>query len=132
MRLNNNKEEYGHKESWACGPKFPKLKLGNIDAYRDWGYAKDYVEGMWLMLQQENPQDYVLATGETHTVREFLHTSFSLFNLNWEDFVEIDESLKRPLEVPYLRGNPAKANRELGWKAKTSFSELVKLMVENG
>lgn len=106
------------------------LKLGNLDAKRDWGYAKDYVEGMWAMLQQEKPDDYVLATGETHTVKEFLTEAFSQIGVkDWESFVEIDNSLKRPSEVPYLCGYADKAKRVLNWVPKTTFKELVRIML---
>ena len=108
-----------------------KLYLGNLDAKRDWGYAKDYVEAMWLMLQQDNPEDFVIATGETYSVKDFLEESFSLVNLNWEDYVEIDLRYFRPAEVDLLIGDAAKAKEKLGWTPKTSFKELVKLMVES-
>lgn len=107
-----------------------KLYLGNLDAKRDWGYAKEYVEAMWLMLQQDEPDDYVVATGETHSVREFLEESFGLAGLDWKKFVEHDERYVRPSEVDLLIGDCSKTQRKLGWKAKTTFKELVKLMVE--
>ncbi len=107
-----------------------RLYLGNLDAKRDWGYAKDYVEAMWLMLQQEEPDDYVVATGETHSVREFLEEAFKLVNLDWEKHVEIDPRYFRPAEVDILLGDPAKAKQKLNWQPKTSFKELVKIMVE--
>lgn len=110
--------------------KQDKLYLGNLDAKRDWGYAKDYVEAMWLMLQQNEPDDYVVATGETHSVREFLQEAFSLVNLDWEKYVEVDPRYFRPAEVDLLLGDPAKAKQKLGWTPKTSFKELVKIMVE--
>jgi GDPmannose 4,6-dehydratase len=111
---------------------YPKLKLGNLNAKRDWGYAPDYVEAMWLMLQQDNPDDYVISTGETHTVEEFLVEAFSLIGvLDIFSFIEIDQSLKRPAEVNYLCGDSTKAREKLGWKPKVSFKELVKIMVEN-
>jgi GDPmannose 4,6-dehydratase len=130
VRLNSNNVPYGHTDSWLFGPKFPKLKLGNLDAKRDWGFAGDYVEGMWLMLQQDHPQDFVIGTGETHTVKEFAELAFSSVGLNFEDCVETDQSLMRPSEVPYLCAKPDKANRELNWSPKTSFPALVQLMVE--
>lgn len=118
-------------ENGACFAKeFLKLKLGNIDAYRDWGHSRDYVEAMWLMLQQDTPDDFVICTGETHTVREFLEEAFSHIGLNWEDFVEIDPALFRPAEVDYLRGDCSKAKKVLGWEPKTTFKELAKEMVE--
>lgn len=107
-----------------------ELYLGNLDARRDWGYAPDYVEAMWLMLQQETPEDYVIATGESHTVREFLDAAFGLVNLNADDYVRIDPRYYRPTEVHHLCGDASKAQRQLGWKAKTSFDALVRIMVE--
>ncbi len=107
-----------------------ELTLGNLDAKRDWGYAKDYVEAMWLMLQQKKPDDYVIATGETHTVREFVELAFKCAGLNWKDHVKIDKMLYRPSEVHILQGNYNKAKKILGWKPKIKFSELVKMMVE--
>ena len=107
-----------------------KLYLGNLDAKRDWGYAKDYVEAMWLMLQQDKAEDYVIATGETHSVREFLDEAFGLVGLDWKKYVEIDSRYYRPAEVDLLLGNPAKAKEKLGWKPKTTFKELVKIMLE--
>ena len=107
-----------------------KLYLGNLDSKRDWGYAKDYVEAMWLMLQQENPDDYVIATGETHSVREFLDEAFGLVGLDWKKYVEIDPRYYRPAEVDLLLGDPTKAKEKLGWKPKTTFKELVKIMLE--
>ncbi len=107
-----------------------KLYMGNLDAKRDWGYAKDYVEGMWRMLQQEEPDDYVIATGETHTVEEFLESAFAHLDLQWRDYVEIDPRFFRPSEVDLLLGDPAKAREKLGWEPHTPFQELVKIMVE--
>ena len=107
-----------------------KLYLGNLDAKRDWGYAKDYVEAMWLMLQQDKAEDYVIATGETHSVREFLDEAFGLVGLDWKKYVEIDPRYYRPAEVDLLLGNPAKAKEKLGWKPKTTFKELVKIRLE--
>lgn len=106
------------------------LKLGNLDARRDWGYAKDYVEAMWLMLQQDNPDDYVIATGETHTVREFLDETFRYLGLDKDGRVVVDSKYFRPTEVDLLLGDPSKAKRVLGWEPKVKFKELVKLMVE--
>ncbi|NES99562.1 MAG: GDP-mannose 4,6-dehydratase [Sphaerospermopsis sp. SIO1G2] len=106
------------------------IYMGNLDAKRDWGYAKDYVRAMWLMLQQEQPDDYVVATGETHSVKEFLQLAFNYVNLNWEDYVKFDERYLRPAEVDLLIGNPNKANQQLGWKPSVTFEELVALMVE--
>jgi GDPmannose 4,6-dehydratase len=110
--------------------KQSKLYLGNIDAQRDWGYAKDYVEAMWLMLQQDKPDDYVIATGNTSSVREMCDIAFSYAGLNYKDYVEIDPKLYRPAEVERLLGNPKKAKEKLGWEAKTQVKELVELMVE--
>ncbi|MBW5399469.1 GDP-mannose 4,6-dehydratase [Brachyspira pilosicoli] len=107
-----------------------KLYLGNLDAKRDWGYAKDYVEAMWLMLQQEKADDYVIATGETHSVKEFLDEAFGLVGLDWKKYVEIDPRYYRPAEVDLLLGDPTKAKKKLGWKPKTTFKELVKIMLE--
>jgi GDPmannose 4,6-dehydratase len=107
-----------------------KLYLGNIDAKRDWGYAKEYVEAMWLMLQQPEPDDFVIATNETHSVREFLEVAFGHVGLDWEKFVEIDPKYFRPAEVDLLIGDYAKAKRKLGWEPRTRFADLVKLMVD--
>jgi GDPmannose 4,6-dehydratase len=107
-----------------------KLELGNLDAERDWGYAKDYVEAMWLMLQQERAEDYVIATGVAHSVRECLEIAFEHAGLAVGDHVEIDESLKRPAEVDHLIGDASKAKRDLGWEPRTSFEELIRLMVD--
>lgn len=111
--------------------KQDRLYLGNLDAKRDWGYAKDYVEAMWLMLQQETADDYVIATGETYSVRDFLTESFSLVGLDWQNYVEIDPRYFRPAEVDLLIGDASKAKEKLNWTPKTSFKELVRLMVEN-
>lgn len=109
--------------------KDQKIYLGNLDAKRDWGYAKDYVEAMWLMLQQEKPDDYVVATGKTWSVKEFLTRAFELVDLDWQKFVEFDPVYLRPAEVDLLIGDASKAKKVLNWEAKTSFDELVKLMV---
>ena len=108
-----------------------KLYLGNLDAKRDWGYARDYVEAMWLMLQAEKPDDYVVATGEAFSVRDFLAHTFSLLELDWQKYVEIDERYFRPAEVDFLLGDSSKARRDLGWKPTVTFPELVALMVEH-
>jgi GDPmannose 4,6-dehydratase len=107
------------------------LYLGNLDARRDWGYAKDYVEAMWLMLQQEEPDDYVIATGETHSIREFLEMAFQHVGLHWEDHVVADPRYLRPTEVDVLLGDASKACARLGWQPRTSFNDLVKLMMEH-
>ncbi len=107
-----------------------KLYLGNLDAKRDWGYAKEYVEAMWLMLQQDVPDDYVIATGETHSVREFCEEAFRHVGLDWEQYVEIDPRYFRPAEVDLLIGDASKAEKKLGWKPKTHFKELVRIMVD--
>ncbi|MFN8579899.1 MAG: GDP-mannose 4,6-dehydratase [Gemmatimonadaceae bacterium] len=108
----------------------PKLFLGNLDAQRDWGFAGDYVEAMWLMLQQTVPDDYVIATGETHSVREFLDAVSEVLDLDWERFVEIDPKYYRPAEVDLLLGDSSKAKRQLGWTPRTPFRELVRMMTE--
>jgi len=107
-----------------------KIYLGNIDSKRDWGYAPEYVEAMWRMLQHDTPDDFVLATGETHSIREFLEEAFSLVGLQWEDHVEIKKELFRPSEVDLLVGDASKAKNELGWEPKIRFKDLVKILVE--
>ena len=107
-----------------------KLYLGNLDSKRDWGYAKEYVEAMWLMMQQDEPDDYVIATNETHSVREFLEVAFAHAGLDWQKHVEIDPRYFRPAEVDLLIGDYSKAKKKLGWEPKTKFAELVKIMVE--
>lgn len=110
--------------------KQKKLYMGNLDSKRDWGYAKDYVKAMWLMLQQEQADDYVVATGETHEIKEFLDLAFGYVNLNWHDYVEFDERYLRPAEVDLLIGDPTKAKQKLGWEPSVTFEQLVHLMVE--
>lgn len=110
--------------------KKEKLKLGNIDARRDWGFAGDFVRGIWLMLQAGEPDDYIIATGKSHSIREFLSAAFRHVNLSWEDWVEIDASLIRPIEVGLLVGNPARAKAKLGWEPIVSFESLVRMMVD--
>jgi GDPmannose 4,6-dehydratase len=113
-------------------PEFSKLRLGNLEAFRDWGYAGDYVEAMWMMLQQDSPQDFVICTGETHTIREFLDVAFSSIDIeDWSDLVVQDPEFYRPAEVDYLKGDCSKANEILGWSPKYSFEDLVKLMVDH-
>jgi GDPmannose 4,6-dehydratase len=107
-----------------------ELRLGNLDAKRDWGYARDYMEGAWLMLQQDGPDDYVLATGETHSVREFLEEAFSYAGLDWQQYVRTDERYFRPSEVDILQGDYAKAKAKLGWEPTVRFHELVRMMVD--
>jgi GDPmannose 4,6-dehydratase len=107
-----------------------ELKLGNLDAKRDWGYAEDYVEAMWLMLQQPKADDYVIATGVSHTVRQCVEIAFDQVGLRWQDHVSIDDSLKRPAEVDLLVGDYAKAEQQLGWRPKTDFEALIRLMVD--
>jgi GDPmannose 4,6-dehydratase len=107
-----------------------ELALGNLDAERDWGFAGDYVEAMWMMLQQETPDDFVIATGETHSVRRFCEIAFEHAGLSWEDHVTIDERFMRPAEVDLLIGDCSKAEAALGWKPRTSFEELVTMMVD--
>jgi GDPmannose 4,6-dehydratase len=106
-----------------------ELRLGNLDAKRDWGHAREYVEAMWLMLQQPEPDDYVIATGETHSVREFCELAFSAVQLDYRDYVRVDERFFRPAEVELLVGDASKARRVLGWEPKTSFQSLVREMV---
>ncbi|MFZ4985186.1 MAG: GDP-mannose 4,6-dehydratase [Blastocatellia bacterium] len=108
-----------------------KLYLGNLDAKRDWGFAGDYVEAMWLMLQQEQPEDFVIATGETHSVREFLDETFSYLDLDWKEYVEIDPRYFRPAEVDLLIGDSTRARLKLGWRPRVSFRELVRMMVDS-
>lgn len=107
-----------------------KLYLGNLEARRDWGYAKDYIEAMWMMMNADEADDFVIATGETHSVREFLERAFGYLDLDWKEYVEIDPSYYRPTEVDLLVGDPSKARRILGWEPKVTFKELVKLMVD--
>jgi GDPmannose 4,6-dehydratase len=108
-----------------------QVALGNLDAQRDWGYAKDYVEAMWLMLQRDSPTDYVIATGEANTVRRLVEIAFDEAGLPWEPYVVIDDAFKRPAEVDMLVGDAGKAERELGWRPQTSFEELIRLMVRS-
>jgi GDPmannose 4,6-dehydratase len=107
-----------------------KLYLGNLEAKRDWGYAPDYVEAMWLMVQQDEADDYVIATGETHSVKEFLEEAFNYMGLDWKDYVKIDRRYLRPLEVEYLQGDASKAKKKLKWEPKVGFKELVRIMVD--
>ena len=106
------------------------LYLGNLDAKRDWGYAEDYIEAMWLMLQQNTPEDYVISTGESHSVKEWVEASFRCLDLDWRKYVKIDKRFIRPVDVDLLVGDSSKAEKKLGWKTKVSFNELVKIMVE--
>ena len=106
------------------------LYLGNLGAKRDWGYAPDYVEAMWMMVQQDEPGDYVVATNESHSVEDFCRVTFELLDLDWKDFVRFDERYERPSEVDLLRGDPAKAKKTLNWEPRVRFQELVKIMVE--
>ena len=107
-----------------------KLYLGNMDAKRDWGYAGDYVEAMWLMLQQDKPDDYVIATGESHSVREFVEEVFRYLDMDWQQYVDIDKRYFRPSEVDFLQGDPGKAKKNLKWKPKVSFRELARIMTD--
>jgi GDPmannose 4,6-dehydratase len=107
-----------------------ELRLGNLDAKRDWGYAKDYVEAMWLMLQRDHPDDYVVATGETHSVREFCERAFAHAGLDWREFVKVDAKYFRPAEVDLLQGDASKARRVLGWAPRVTFEGLARLMVD--
>jgi GDPmannose 4,6-dehydratase len=106
-----------------------EIRLGNLDARRDWGYAGDYVRAMWMMLQQDEPDDYVIATGETHSVQELCRVAFGCLDLNWEDYVVVDEKFYRPAEVDLLIGDASKARKKLGWQPKVNFEQLVELMV---
>jgi GDPmannose 4,6-dehydratase len=108
-----------------------KLYLGNLDARRDWGHARDYVEAMWMIMQAAEPDDYVIATGETHSVRDFLDKSFGYLDLDWKAHVEIDPRYFRPAEVDLLMGDARKARQQLGWEPKVSFNDLVRLMVDH-
>lgn len=111
---------------------FPKLRLGNLEAFRDWGYAGDYVEAMWMMLQQASPDDYVICTGETHTIREFLDVAFNYIGISdWSQYVVQDSELCRPAEVDYLLGDNSKARTQLGWKPNVSFQELISMMLQH-
>jgi GDPmannose 4,6-dehydratase len=107
------------------------LFLGNLDAQRDWGYAKEYVEAMWLMLQRDEPDDYVIATGESHAVHEFLGEAFNYVGLDWHELVEIDPKYYRPAEVDLLLGDASKAKSKLGWEPKTKFKDLVQIMMDS-
>ncbi len=107
-----------------------ELRLGNLEAKRDWGYAPDYVKAMWLMLQQDKPDDYVIATAQTHSVKEFVELAFNYVGLNWEDYVKVDKNLYRPAEVFELKGDYSKAKKILGWEPEVKFEELVKIMVD--
>ena len=108
-----------------------ELLLGNLDSKRDWGFSGDYVEAMWLMLQQKEPGDYVISTGETHTVREFVEAAFGELGLDWKKYVKINKEFMRPAEVDLLKGDSSKARKELKWKPEINFHQLVKMMVEN-
>jgi GDPmannose 4,6-dehydratase len=108
-----------------------ELRLGNLEAQRDWGYAKDYVKAMWLMLQQDKPDDYVIATGETHSVREFVELAFKCVGLDWQDHVTVDERFYRPAEVSLLLGDYSKAKEKLSWEPDVKFEKLVNIMVES-
>lgn len=107
-----------------------ELRVGNLDARRDWGYAPEYVEAMWLMLQKKDPEDYVIATGEAHSVKELIEKSFDVVNLNWQDYVKVDKRFQRPLDVPCLLGDYTKAEKEFGWKPRTKFNKLVEILVK--
>ncbi|OGY65350.1 MAG: GDP-mannose 4,6-dehydratase [Candidatus Harrisonbacteria bacterium RIFCSPLOWO2_01_FULL_44_18] len=107
-----------------------ELRLGNLEARRDWGFAGDYVEAMWLMMQQKRPKDYVIATGETHSVKEFVKEAFDYLNLDWKKYVKVDKKFIRPLEVNLLKGDASLANKELGWRPKVNFRQLVRMMVD--
>lgn len=127
----SNQIDFTEEEIVINNNKFPKLRLGNLEAFRDWGYAGDYVEAMWLMLQQEQPDDYVICTGETHTIAEFLDISFNYVGLpEWKNYIYIDPEFYRPSEVDYLRGDCSKAKSKLQWSPKYNLEGLVKLMLD--
>jgi GDPmannose 4,6-dehydratase len=107
-----------------------EIRLGNLEARRDWGYAPEYVKAMWMMLQQKEPEDYIIATNETHSVREFLEKAFDVVDLDWQEHVKVDKSLFRPIDVSCLRGDYSKAKRKLRWEPETRFDDLVKIMVK--
>ena len=107
-----------------------ELQLGNLEAKRDWGYAPEYVESMWLMLQQEEPDDYVVATGEAHSVKEFAQRAFNIVGLDWEKYVKVDKRFFRPLDINFLQGDYSKAKQKLGWKPKVKFDRMVEIMVK--
>ncbi len=111
--------------------KQDKLRMGNLEAKRDWGHARDYVQAMWLMLQQDEPDDYVIATNTTRSVREFVEAAFGLVGLEWQKYVQIDDAYMRPADVEELRGDPSKAIAKLGWAPTVTFDELVYEMLEN-
>lgn len=124
------KKDFIFDSVYSCD-SFPKLRLGNLEAYRDWSFSQDFCEGIWLMLQQDKPDDYVLCSGETHTIREFLDEAFSFIGISdWSEYVVIDPQFYRPAEVDYLRGDSSKI-RKLGWEPETSFKDLVRMMVEH-
>tara|TARA_R110000744_G_scaffold377714_1_gene493001 strand:- start:1214 stop:1807 length:594 start_codon:yes stop_codon:yes gene_type:complete len=134
--LDTNPEnfEFDDENIYGNGNSYPKLRLGNIEAFRDWGHAKDYVNAMWLMLQQRDPDDYVIATGKAYSVRNFLVHAFQYINIEEEDYEKfflIDSRFYRPSEVEYLRGIPNKAEKRLGWKREVSFEQLVHRMLES-
>ena len=132
MRSNPKKKPYGSYESWIFGPKFPMLRLGNLDVSRDWGHALDYVKAMTLIMEAELASDWVVATGETHKIKEFLELAFKIAGIEcWENFVVIDDKLKRPAEVPFLKGDSSRIREELRWKPEISFPKLVKQMVDH-
>ena len=106
------------------------MRLGNLDARRDWGYAPDYVESMWLILQQDDPDDYVIATNESHSVKEFAQKAFEIVDLDWEKYVKVDKKFFRPLDISSLEGDYSKAKKKLGWKPKVKFDKLVEIMVK--
>jgi len=132
--LDQDPRHYTFDENFISSRRedFPKLRLGNLEAFRDWGYAGDYVEAMWMMLQQESPQDYVICTGETHTIREFLDVAFRHINVDdWSKYVVQDPEFYRPAEVDYLRGDCSRANNVLGWEPRHTFEDLAKMMVDH-
>jgi len=128
---NHKKEGIPINERGEPIVKDGKLRLGDLDAKRDWGYAPDYVEAMWMMLQRDRPEDFVIATGEMHTVEEFAKEAFGVIGLNWKDYVVVDDSFVPPVQTGPLCGDATRAKKVLGWEPKTSFKELVKIMVHS-
>lgn len=132
LDLRGDVKGYEDQIIWDSGVSFPKLRLGNLEARRDWGHAEDYVRAMWMMLQSENPEDYVVATGETHSIKDFLSVAFEhIGESDWKDYVVVDPKFYRPAEVDFLLGSPQKAKSNLGWKPEISFTELAQRMVEH-
>lgn len=124
-----NQKDFNTAAKIALGLE-EELVLGNLEAKRDWGFAPEYIESMWLMLQQNEPDDYVIATNESHSVREFLEKTFDILNLDWHKYVKVDQRFLRPLDVEFLQGSYLKAREKLGWEPKVKFEKLVEIMVK--